>query len=330
MFKESYSIEIVKRGSDPEFLEALKIYNNVTPVDIKTDANDIIYWVENDSNYFKMHIFKLYCNNCLIGLSMTTYLPKVKVLILEYIAINDIYQKNIVYLSYLNLIGQFFKESTYSINYWLTDINNKNNGQEVDSESKTLTILLDIEGYKKVDALFLTPELGITDVPGFEAYFMIKSTDNISSLSKSSYQSIVDAIYFDYYLKWYKSRLSKEDFSKYEKVLNASYDKLKKQITRVKDPISVVDTGYKVREEITGHTPIHTNNKFWNFFKQISTQLVITLITIILGAIVGLATITFLLKNVEDKGAVIAATITATTAIPLIRQYNSYRNKTNL
>ncbi|MGP1568676.1 MAG: hypothetical protein ACTTHM_08145 [Peptoanaerobacter stomatis] len=326
MIQEIYSIESVKKGDDTNFLKALKIYDNITPVDIKTEPQDIIYWIENKVDNFKMYIFNLYCDKELIGLAMTTYLPKVKTLILEYIALENNYRKNVVYLSYLNLIGKFFKESKYSINYWLTDINNKNNGKETDSESKILTILLDIEGYKKIDALFLTPELGITDIPGFEAYFMIKSTDDISSLAKNSYQSIIDNIYFDYYLEWYKGVIpTQEEFSKYKQSLNDSYNKLKKHIIQIKDPILVVDTGYEVKGEITGHTPIHTKNRFFNFIKTIAIYLLITLITIVAGTIVGLLIIETLLKDIGDKGAVIAATITATTAIPIIGQYSNYK-----
>ncbi len=41
----------------------------------------------------------------------------------------------------------------YSINYWVTDINNDNNGQGIDSESKMFQTILDIEGYKKLTLL---------------------------------------------------------------------------------------------------------------------------------------------------------------------------------
>lgn len=106
--RESYSIELVNRGDDDDFLKALKIYDNVTPVTIKTDPNDFIYWIDNSVEEFKINIFKIYCNEKLIGMTMTSFLQHTKTMILEYIAVEKSYRKNVVYLSCINLLGQYF------------------------------------------------------------------------------------------------------------------------------------------------------------------------------------------------------------------------------
>lgn len=325
--RENYSIELVSKGDDVEFLKALKIYNSVTPIDIKTDTKDIIYWIEHKSKGFKINIFKVYCNGHLIGLTMTTYLFTPKVMILEYISVKDEYRKNVVYLSCLNLLGQYFiEEKTYSINYWLTDINNKNNGKESDSESQMLTTILDLEGYKKVEACFTTPDLGLTDIPGFEAYFMIKSVDKIQTIPRSTYQGIIKAIYYDYYLPWYSPLLLKDDLTSYQNNLNNTFQKLEKRIMKIHDPISVIDTGYKINDETTGHTPITNISKYTTLFKTIGIYLVTAIFTISIGAFLGLFIITY--KNdITDKGAVIAATIAATTTIPVLGIFFNFKIK---
>lgn len=326
--QESYSIELVRKSDDPEFIESLKIYDLVTPVDIKTDPNDLSLWVEKNSQTFKTYIFKLFCNDNLIGLAMTTYLINTKIMLLEYIAVEKSYKKNIVYLSCINLLGQYFnQEESYSINYWLTDINNKNNGHESDSESKILNMILDLEGYKKVDAKFITPELGITDIPGFEAYFMIKTTDSIKSISKNTYRGIIKSIYYEYYLPWYQKILNKNDFKLYEDQLNSTYKKLDIQITQVTDPIKVIDIGYDVLQETTGHTPIRKKISYINILKNILKYLLIALISIVIGAVLGFIMITYLFPNLPDKGAVVAAIIGTTTTVSLAGIYKGTKIK---
>ena len=258
MEQEFYSIELAKKGDNPNFISALKIYNEVTPLEIKTNPEEITYWIDNINEKFKLYVFNLYWDNKIIGLGMLTYIPSVKTIIIEYISVEEDYRKNIVYLSYINLFGQYFKKNSLTIDYWLTDINNKNNGQNSDYESQILSVLLDIEGYKKIDAPFLTPELGITTIKGVEAYFMIKSFDNIYDISKDSYIAFIDSIYFDYYLEWYTPLLTTKELSIYKRRLNFTYSELQQIINHLNDPIKVL-TNDSILEQSSGHTPIKEN-----------------------------------------------------------------------
>lgn len=319
IMQESYSIELARRGDDSVFLKALGIYDQVTPVEIKTDPNDFVFWVDKSSKTFNTFLFKVFCNNVLIGLTMTTYLVSTKVMILEYIAVQKNYQKNVVYLSCINLLSKYFnEEKSFSINYWLTDINNKNNGQEADSESKMLNTILDIEGYKRIDAKFITPELGITDIPGFESYFMIKTTDSIKSISKSIYRGIIKSIYYEYYLPWYQELLGKNDFQSYENHLNTTYKKLEMGISLVTDPIKVINTGYEVVRETTGHTPINKAHSYTNTLKTILNYLITASISVVFGTLLGFLVVAYVFPKLEDKGAIVSATIGVTSAIPLV------------
>lgn len=288
IMQESYSIELARRGDDSDFLKAIGIYDQVTPVEIKTYPNDLIFWVEKNSETFNTFLFKIFCNNVLIGLTMTTYIVSTKLMVLEYLAVQKIYHKNVVYLSCLNLLSKYFnEEKSFSINYWLTDINNKNNGLEIDSESKMLNTILDIEGFKKIDAKFITPELGITDIPSFESYFMIQTTDNIKSISKSIYRGIIKSIYYEYYLPWYQELLVKDDFQSYENHLNTTYKKLEMDISLVTDPIKVINTGYEVVRETTGHTPINKTHSYTDTLKTILNYLITASISIVFGTLLG-------------------------------------------
>ncbi|HEL2221516.1 TPA: hypothetical protein TZH73_001731 [Streptococcus suis] len=326
--RESYSIELVNRGDDDDFLKALKIYDNVTPVTIKTDPNDFIYWIDNTVEEFKINIFKIYCNEKLIGMTMTSFLSHTKIMILEYIAVEKSYRKNVVYLSCLNLLGQYFSnEKNYSINYWVTDINNDNNGQGIDSESKMFQTILDIEGYKKIDAPFKTPSLGMTDIPGFEAYLMIKSTDNLNSLSKTIYGGLIKSIFFDYYFQWYQKLLSKEDFLEYQKELSLTYKKIEKRIDTLSDPIQILDDGYKVFKEATGSTPITKSNNLIYIFNGIYRYLLAAMISLAIGVVLSLIAVHFVFNDIVDKGEIIASIIAGTMAIPLIGSIFTNSNK---
>ncbi|MDQ8765065.1 hypothetical protein RFF73_05330 [Streptococcus ruminantium] len=180
---------------------------------------------------------------------------------------------------------------------------------------------------KKIDAPFKTPSLGMTDIPGFEAYIMIKSTDNVKSLSKTIYGGLIKSIFFDYYFQWYQKLLSKEDFSEYQKELSSTYKKIEKSIDTLSDPIQILDDGYKVFKETTGSTPITKPNNLIYIFKGIYKYLLAAIISLAVGVVLSLIAVHFVFNNIVDKGEIIASIIAGTMAIPLIGSIFTDSNK---
>lgn len=84
-----FSIRRVQKATDEEYIAALRIYNETTPFEIRTETNEITYWLSQnpDNELFELYMFVLYLDDKMIGLSMTTYIKRTKVVVDEYLAV---------------------------------------------------------------------------------------------------------------------------------------------------------------------------------------------------------------------------------------------------
>ena len=79
LLTSSFKIKRISSSGERDFINALKIYNNTIPVEIKTDTNEITYFVDlkNESGR-QMFFFCLYYNETVIGYIESAYLKQTK------------------------------------------------------------------------------------------------------------------------------------------------------------------------------------------------------------------------------------------------------------
>lgn len=243
MSEEYQYIFSIKRITDPESdesSEALKIYNETTPVSIKTDSNEISYWVKN-SNYsskFKIFVFCLYLNHDIIGMAMISCMKNM--LVIDYIAIKENYRKNsTIFFTYINLINNWLNESKINIDYYITEISNKDSGENIDRESKLFKKLFCLDGFGKVDVPYYTLPLNNNPESIFETFLYIKTVDNITSISKKLFLEIINSIYWDYYCEWYEPFMSPDQIKFYKEKANSLYKELEQSLQE-KDKCKII------------------------------------------------------------------------------------------
>lgn len=231
--EHKFSIKRVHKTSDDEYIKALRIYNDTTPFEIKTPTNEITYWIDKQktSTPFEVYAFVLYLNNEIIGLSMTTYIKKTKIVIDEYLAVLDQYRIQTIFLVYESLIQNYYKENDVEVSFYLTEINYKESGKEMDRESKISLKMLCIEEYGKIDALYYALPLGLENhESNFIAHIYIKGVEPIQSISFRTYQDIVESIYYDYWYTWYTVFLVSSELDMYKKIIDKNFDLIKKDL----------------------------------------------------------------------------------------------------
>ena len=228
----SYAIKRFTKVND-EFTEALRIYSDTIPFEIRTNTNEITYWLTNTSPLFQMYAFGLYLNEKLIGLALNTYIPYTQIVIDDYIAVLEPYMINTLFLNYMGLIQNFYKNNNFNISYYITEISNKHNGSNINRESMMSLKLLCLDDYVRVDTLYIEPQLGLHNPESeFDAYIYIKSVDTPSKIQKSTYKEIVKSIYYNYYLEWYTPMLSSNEFTIYKNNIDTLFNKI---INEIKD-----------------------------------------------------------------------------------------------
>lgn len=126
LLEHRFAIKRITKPSNEDYISALKIYNETTPPDIKTNTNEITYWLEQNRNElpFEIMLFSLYLNNMVVGLAMLTYLKKQKTIIFEYLALQPSFRLNAVFFTYISLLQNYINDSNTDVAYYIIEKRN--------------------------------------------------------------------------------------------------------------------------------------------------------------------------------------------------------------
>jgi len=228
--ENKFSIKRVMKSTDEGYIEALKIYNETTPVDIKTNTNEITCWLDKteSNSQFELFLFNLYLDGKIIGFAMLSYFINRRVLAYDYLALKDPFRVNVAFFAYISLISNYFSLNCYKIDFYITEISNKNAGKEIDKESMFFQKLLCLEGFGFINAPYRTLPLGVDNhESNYEARLYIKkSGDVMSSINRDTFLNIVKGIYFDYYETWYSVFLNTTDMDYFKKSINLIFKEI--------------------------------------------------------------------------------------------------------
>ena len=234
-FEHKFAIKRIAKETDNGYIQALRVYNDIIPVETRTNTNEIVHWLKKDdtNTLFKTMLFILYLDEEVIGFSMMSYIVANKIIVIEYLALKPQYRINSVFLSYIGLLQDYLRECNIEVSYYVTDISNKGAGKNVDKESKLFRKLICLEGFGRINSIYYTPPLGLTNYESeFESFLYIKTNDNIKQISRETYLDIVRAIYYDYYYEWYKDFLLNEEvLNEYKQKIDSCFAFVKKNIT---------------------------------------------------------------------------------------------------
>ncbi len=320
--EHKFSIRRVEKTSDEDYVKALLIYNDTTPFEIKTPTNEITYWVNKQkvSTPFEVYAFILYLNDKVIGLSMTTYVKKTKIVIDEYLAVYDQYRIQTIFLAYESLVQNYYREAGIEISYYLTEISYKESGKEMDRESRISLKMLCVEEYGKIDALYYALPLGLENYESnFIAHLYIKGIEPVQSISTKTYQDIVDSIYYDYWYTWYDAILPSAEIAIYKKLIDKNFDLIKKSLANRTASTKVVHSNCNyldINADISkGSIPAKKQTQFPSLLFIVPTVIILPLL-IIWGYDQALKILNLSISSVSTMiGAIISAVITSLTTL---------------
>jgi hypothetical protein len=322
-----FSIKRVNKTSDEDYIKALHIYNDTTPFEIKTPTNEITFWLNKQkvSTPFEIYAFILYLNDKVIGLSMTTYVKRTKIVVDEYLAVYDQYRIQTIFLVYESLIQNYYKEAGMEISFFITEISYKEAGREMDRESKISLKMLCIEEYGKIEALYYALPLGLENhESNFQAHIYIKGVEPIQSISPRTYQDIVESIYYDYWLAWYTPLLSDSELNLYKTMIDKNYDDIKKNLINCDSAMPVLHSScnYLDVDADISQSPIPAQKRAQYSILLIIVPIIIILpLFIIWGYSEALNLLNVSLTSVSTMvGTIISAVITSLTTLFIARK----------
>ena len=233
-----------------DFSEALIVYNSETPASIKTSTNELVSWIEKPRHgSFQVLSFILYCEHTVAGFAMLAFHQQVKVMSYEYVAIKNTFSSFASYFAYLDLINRYVAETRIDVLYWITEINNKNKGKDVDKESTLFKKLLCMNQFGKLDAYYKTFPLGTDEDTTFEAILYIKTNDRIRQISIDTYLKIVASIK-NYYNSWYRCFMTSNEYNQYESSTQQIQEQIKIKVSNLQEvSVSYIDCPLLTPEE---------------------------------------------------------------------------------
>lgn len=232
--ENKFSIRRLHKTSDAEYIKALSVYNETTPVDIKTNTNEITFWLnrKEEDAPFELLVFVLYLDDSIVGIAMLCYIKRQKFVVYDYIALVEKYRINAVFFPFINLLQNYIASHSFDVSYYVVEISNKNNGKSIDKESILFKKLICLEGFGMIEANYCTVPLGLSNhESSFDAFIYIKTNDDLNRISKDTFLSIVHGIYYEYYLTWYSEFLPQNDLSDYKQKIDSCYNSVTQKIS---------------------------------------------------------------------------------------------------
>jgi hypothetical protein len=254
--KTNFELKVFTSPKDKDFIEALRIYKNNTAPNIRTNTNEITYWLEHYNKSFKnkkLYILGFYLDDKVIGYAEMIYIKKTKILVIDYLTIDKVYRRNGSFYPFVNHIQRLIENESIQIDYVLTEICSLKENNEPEDESKYLIRLLKMEGFNIIKAPYKQPYLGIDNYESLlNAQLMVWSTLKPNTLQKATYMSFIYSIFYEHYLSWYESFLGQKEFNEYKKQLDLLYNEIEKGIKK-----NIVEVnGYNLENHSKGAPPI--------------------------------------------------------------------------
>jgi hypothetical protein len=242
-----YGIKQFKSTRDKGYHEALSIYTRTTPADIRTNTNEISDYLDNpDESQSErlMYFFALLFNSKIVGFAELAYLCEMKIVVIDYIALELHYKKNSIFYPFLNLILDYIAADKRDIVYTITEISIRNQGNDTDQESAFFKKMLSTEDFYIIDAPYYQPYLGNNTETNFKCELLIKMPAPTKHMASQTYSKIIQALYCSHYFLWYRRYLDAQEIERYKEHLNEQMRKIDTDISN--DEIHL--TNYKATD----------------------------------------------------------------------------------
>jgi hypothetical protein len=229
-----YKIKRFSKSDDLGYLRCIDIYLRNTVPALRTETNQISYWLDRLSNSEEcdkreIFIFGFYLNNTEIGYAQIMHLKDKKIVIIDYMAIEEKYRKMGAFFQFTDLLHKYIDTYMVGYNYILTEVGYLSNSKKPTNKSQALIRLLKTRGMGIIKALYYQAQLSpYNKESSMQAQLLIYSTTMPSEIKRETYLFIVESILFDHYMYWYEPFLEFNEKILFEKDLKKIFEDIKK------------------------------------------------------------------------------------------------------
>ena len=293
-FSINYELVRLKDSSDKDFQNALKIYRSSTPHEQKTNSSEIVSWVDNQREFRigELFFFGLKANGVVVGYAELAYVKNERVLIIDYINLDQNYRSNSNFYTFYALIINYINNESIDYDYITKEILCRYNEPHIHKEDVSL---YELENFKVVNGLYIQPQLERNNIESIkESLIMLYTRAGLSPiLKKDAYLHLVEVIY-NYYYCWDKPFLNDDECVLSKKRAETYLASINKSITN--DAVTLNGYPFKFSSSTNG-TEIPTKNR---------NNFVLAIIFLIIFVALVLSVLYFLSQYGYDTKAVVS------------------------
>lgn len=276
----SYRLKRFLSSSEPDFAAALLLYTRNTSASIRTNTNEITYWLDNFSATFgdDFYVFGFYRNNQIVGYAEAAYFQEEALFALDYIVIEESQRRNNIFYEFVDQLKNYMETEHPEYRYAIAEVPYGPGLEHPSSESSLISRLLKMQGFRLIRASYYQPRLMIDDAESeMNADLLIYSTTKLDKIRSDTFLNIVHTIYYKYYFRW--KTTTPDTLTAYHNHLDSLYSKVKAKIGKKQ---TVIINGHQIILATPNKKPIITVHKITSFTLQ-SLSVIILLTAAMLG-----------------------------------------------
>ncbi len=260
-FSIKYELVRFKSSDDKDFQDSLRIYRSSTPHEQKTNSSEIVYWVDNQREFGigELFFFGIKANGVVVGYAELAYVKKERILIIDYINLDQNYRSNNNFYTFYALIINYINNESIDYDYITKEILCRYNETHIHKEDVSL---YELENFKVVNGLYIQPQLERNNIESIkESLIMLYTRAGLCPvLKKDAYLHIVEVIY-DYYYCWDKPFLNNGECVLSKKRAETNLTAINKSITN--DAVTLNGYPFKFSSSTNGtEIPAKNRNNF--------------------------------------------------------------------
>lgn len=204
--QQVYSVRSFRSSKDRDFGKALRIYDEHTHPQLKTDAREIAHWLDQSSARHggKFFVCGLYVGADLVGFVEFIYLTRERLIHFDYFIIDRDRRTAGAFHTFADQMRAFFEEEELHWDFVTAEVAEVNKVNGISKEAQMLVRVFRQVGFSEVLTDYRQPQLGLehkdTTMP---ARLLVLPRVEMEALSKDRYLDLVAAIYHKHYGEWY-------------------------------------------------------------------------------------------------------------------------------
>jgi hypothetical protein len=281
MPRTMYDTISFKSASSVQFIKAIDIYERNIEPSLRTDSNEIAYWIERNKERESGVLYSVgfICNNVIIGYAQFIHFVKERIIFFDYLVLDEHERGQNRYAEFIEQLRYFIDEKGLYHDYILAEVGNMTSSEDPSEEAKDLIRLFKWSNFQVACFKYYQPPLGIdnheSDMP---ATLLISTKEKTDSIKVKTLLKFIKVIYFDHYIKWYS--IYPDTIGKYKQIITKKYEKIEKSLEG-QDSIQL--NGYRLAERKLSPVkpPYPTNSKYKSLVYVIPIFLMLFLLAVI-------------------------------------------------